>query len=86
MYLSGDYTPVVDGGCDAGGAVEVYANAKDAIKRDEYLSSFDGNSILDPGSHKVVGTCVVRTSCHLAASQQNNMTSNVEQALIRLDK
>ena len=80
VYLSGDYTPVVDGGCDAGGAV------KDAKKRDEYLSSFDGNSILDPGSHKVVGTCVVRTSCHLAASQQNNMTSNVEQALIRLDK
>lgn len=86
VYLSGDYTPVVDGGCDAGGAVEVYSNVKDAKKRNEYLSNFDGNSILDPGSHKVVGTCVVRTSYHLAASQQNNMTSNIEQALIRLDK
>lgn len=86
VYLSGDYTPVVDGGCDAGGAVEVYANVKDAKKRDDYLSNFDGDSILDPGSHKIVGTCVVRTSCHLAASQQNAMTSNVEQALIRLDQ
>lgn len=86
VYLSGDYTPVVDGGCDAGGAVEVYSNVNDAKKRDDYLSNFDGDSILDPGSHKIVGTCVVRTSCHLAASQQNTMTSNVEQALIRLDQ
>lgn len=85
VYLSGDYTPVVDGGCEAGGAVEVYANTKDAKKRDNYLSNFDGNSMLNPGSHKIVGTCVVRTSEHLSASQQNELTNNIEQALIRLD-
>ncbi|MEG0666523.1 hypothetical protein [Gordonibacter sp.] len=77
VYLSGEHTVIVDAGCDGGGAIEVYANEEDAEKRLTYLSSFDGG-ILSSGSHTVVGTCLIRTSNNLTASQQQAM----EQAII----
>lgn len=49
----------------------------DAEKRNDYLASFDGG-ILSSGSHSVLGTCVIRTSTYLKASQQQAL----EQALI----
>ena len=33
LYLTGEFTPIVDAGCDGGGAVEVYATVEDAEKR-----------------------------------------------------
>ncbi len=42
---------VIEKGTDGGGAVEVYANADDANKREDYLSAFDG-SIFSSGSHE----------------------------------
>ena len=77
-------TDVVDKGTDAGGSVEVYANVDDAQQRDTYLGAFDG-SIMDSGSHSVYGTCVVRTSCKLAASQQKKLTKAIVKELTRLD-
>lgn len=77
LYLTGEFTPIVDAGCDGGGAVEVYATVEDAEKRNDYLASFDGG-ILSSGSHSVLGTCVIRTSTYLKASQQQAL----EQALI----
>lgn len=71
---------LIDRGTDAGGCIEVYADKKDAKKRDEYLATFDG-SPLSPGSHTVVGTVVVRTSNLLTASQQRFLESNVIAAL-----
>ncbi|MBR6040067.1 MAG: hypothetical protein IKP38_06275 [Clostridia bacterium] len=59
-------------GTDAGGQIEVYATEKDAIRRNEYLGTFDG-TILSSGSHIVLGTCVVRTSDELTATQQKEL-------------
>lgn len=67
-------------GTDAGGAVEVYAAEEDAIKRNEYLSAFDGG-IFSSGSHKVVGTVIIRTSDELTASKQKELEEKVIAAL-----
>lgn len=70
---------------DGGGSVEVYRTPEDAMKRNDYLSMFDGRGFLDPGSHKVVGTVVIRTSHFLTASQQNALTDEIEAILTELD-
>lgn len=68
-------------GTDAGGSIEVFRNQADAVKRDSYLAVFDG-TILDSGSHVVVGTVVVRTSSKLTASQQQELQTAITQALL----
>ena len=73
-------TTLVEKGTDAGGSIEIYRTQKDAEKRNEYLAAFDGG-ILSSGSHKVIGTCVVRTSDSLTASLQNILENNIEKAL-----
>lgn len=83
LYLTGEYTPIVDAGCDGGGTVEVFATVEDAEKRNTYLAGFDG-SFLSPGSHVVCGTCVVRISYHLSASQQQAMQQAIVDSLTRL--
>lgn len=83
LYLSGEYTPIIDAGCDGGGTVEVFATVEDVQERDEYLGAFDG-SILTVGSHAVFGTCVVRTSSYLTASQQQAMQQAIVDSLTRL--
>lgn len=75
---------VIDKGTEGGGGVEVYANEDDASKRNDYLAAFDG-SILASGSHNVYGTCVVRISNKMTASQQKEMEAAVVEALTRLD-
>lgn len=84
VYPSTGYTPIVAAGTDGGGAVEVYATTEDAQKRNDYLAAFDG-SILASGSHKVVGTCVVRTSNLLTASNQQALEAAVIDGLTKLD-
>ena len=71
---------VIDKGTDCGGSVEVYATEKDAQKRDQYLSTFDATP-LATGSHKVVGTVIVRTSNKLTASQQRSLEYDIIAAL-----
>lgn len=71
---------IIEQGTDGGGSIEVYANEEDAIKRDEYLANFDGG-IFASGSHKVVGTVLVRTSNELTASQQNELEKDIIDAL-----
>ena len=70
-------------GTDGGGCVEVYKTEEDAEKRNTYLSAFDGTA-LRPGSHKVVGTVIVRISDYLTATQQNEMTTNIISSLTTL--
>lgn len=74
----------VDKGNDAGGNVEVYKTKEEAEKRNTYLSAFDGQGMLNPGSHYVHGTLVIRTSSHLTASQQNELTKEIYNKLIEL--
>lgn len=71
-----DGNTVVDKGTDCGGCVEVYSNEEDANKRNDYLANFDGG-IFASGSHTVVGTCVIRTSDLLTATQQKTLESNI---------
>lgn len=75
---------LIDKGVDAGGAIETYKTDKDATKRDAYLGAFDGG-ILSSGSHKVIGTVLVRTSTKLTATQQNEFTQAIINALTRLE-
>ena len=67
-------------GTDGGGSIEVYANKSDAEKRNEYLATFDGSAI-SSGSHKVLGTLVIRTSNLLKASQQTKLETEIINAL-----
>lgn len=83
LYAQPGYTGIPAVGTDAGGCVEVYATAEDAEARDDYLASFDG-TILNSGSHAVVGTCVIRTSYLLTASEQNAIEQSIVDSLTRL--
>lgn len=75
---------VIDKGTDGGGAVEVYPDEAGAEKRNDYLATYDG-TILASGSHSVCGTCVIRTSDKLAASQQKELEAAMIEALTRLE-
>lgn len=75
---------LIDKGVDAGGCIEVYKTTNEASKRNEYLAAFDG-TFLTSGSHKVVGTLVVRTSNKLLSSQQKFLESNIIAALLGQD-
>lgn len=77
-------TSVIDKGTDCGGSIEVYSTPKDAMSRNEYLATFDG-SFLSVGSHRVVGTVIVRTSDMLTASQQKALESEIISALTKVD-
>lgn len=75
---------VIDKGTEGGGAVEVYATEDEANKRNDYLATYDG-SILASGSHNVYGTCLIRTSDYLTASQQKDLEAAIVEALTRLE-
>ena len=76
-------TDIVDKGTEAGGCIEVYKTKDEAEKRNTYISAFDGGQ-LNPGSHYVYGTIVIRTSMHLTASQQKALTEKIYNKLIEL--
>lgn len=71
---------LIDKGTEAGGSIEVYTTKENAIKRNEYLSSFDG-TVLTSGSHAVYNFCVVRTSNELTATQRKFLENNIIYAL-----
>lgn len=75
---------IVGTGTDGGGQVEVYANVADAEKRDAYISQYDG-TVVNPGSHYVLGTCLVRVSGFLTATQQQTLQESIVESLTRLD-
>lgn len=75
---------LIERGTDGGGAVEVYPDESGAKKRNEYLAGFDGG-MFSSGSHSVCGTCVIRTSDELTASQQKELEAAMIEALTRLE-
>ena len=75
---------LIDKGTDAGGAIETYKTNEDVTKRDTYLGALDGG-ILSSGSQKVIGTVLIRTSNELTATQQNELTQAIINALTRLE-
>ena len=82
--VDGTGNEVIDKGTQGGGSVEVYANETDATKRDMYLATFDG-TIIANGSHTVCGTCVIRISNELTATQQKELEAAVIEALTLLE-
>ncbi|MBE6883799.1 MAG: hypothetical protein E7487_04275 [Ruminococcaceae bacterium] len=78
-------TDLIDKGTEAGGSIEVYSTVKDAEVRNEYLSGWD-NTILNSGSHSVIGTVVVRTSDKLTATQQKELETDIITVLTASDK
>lgn len=83
LFIIGNET-IVDIGTVGGAAIEVYANEKDANSRNEYLAQFDGGA-LSSGAHTVVGTVVVRTSDALTATQQNELSQAIIDALLKVE-
>lgn len=82
--------PFVIGRCGHGCEnIDSFALARkrlgDAEARDAYLSGFDGAGMLSPGSHRVVGTLVIRTSDALSASDQKKLENRIVDALIKLE-
>lgn len=75
---------IIDKGTDCGGSIEVYNTVEEAEIRNSYLSTFDGGMFAS-GSHKVVGTIVVRTSDELTASQQKELEAKLIYSLIELE-
>lgn len=71
----GDYN-VIAMGTVGGGAIEIYATVEKAEARNGYLATYDGTD-LDPGSHVIVGTMVVRTSSMLTDEQQTELTNQI---------
>ncbi len=82
-YLQMSNVDAVEEGTNGGGSIEVYATMQDAQERDAYFSKFDG-SVFACGSHKVIGTIVVRTSRSLTASEQRAFEAEIIEALITL--
>lgn len=75
-----DINSAIDCGTDGGGCIEIFANEDDAKKRDEHHSLFDG-TIFSGGSHKVVGTVVIRISSKLTASEQQVLETAIVDVL-----
>lgn len=73
--LHGD--ELIDEGTSAGGCIEAYKTEGDARARDEYLSGYDDNRLLNAGYHTVVGTLVVRTSSEFSESDQTQLEANI---------
>lgn len=81
-FLSGKDS--IDNGTDGGGCVEVYKTKKDAEARNEYLTAFDSAGMMNPGSHSILGTMIVRTSSQLTATQQKKLEKNIIDKLTEL--
>lgn len=75
---------LLDKGTQAGGCIEVYATAEEAEARNRYLSAFDGSTIVNPGSHSVLGTIVIRTSNDFTATQQKELEASIIAELLKL--
>jgi hypothetical protein len=76
--------PALEAGNGGGAVIEAYATVEDAKKREEYLSAFDGAGDFSSGSHKIVGTLLIRTSNELTASHQKEVEKSIIDALITL--
>ena len=80
LHLEPGEYDTISMGTIGGGAIEVYRSVEDAQERNAYLSSYDGTN-LDPGSHIVVGTVVIRTSSMLTQVQQSELTNQIISAM-----
>ena len=84
LNLDPDEYDVISMGTVGGGAIEIFATVEEANARNEYLSQYD-NTSMDPGSHVVIGTIVIRTSSKLSDADQATLEAEIIEALTWLD-
>lgn len=72
----------VDVGVIGGGCVEIYKNASEAKKRNEYLSTFD-NTLFDSGSHERYGSMIIRVSNGVSGTRQQEISRQIKSELIK---
>ncbi len=84
LNLDPDEYDVISMGTVGGGAIEIYRTVEEANTRNEYLSQYDGTT-LDPGSHIVVGTMIIRTSSKLSETDQLALEAEIIDALTWID-
>lgn len=75
---------VIDKGTQCGGSIEVYKTVEEVQNREDYLATFDGG-VLSSGSHKVIGTVLIRTSNELTATQQQELEKAIIEAFTMLE-
>lgn len=68
-------------GTSAGGSIDIFETADEAIDRDEYLHGFDDSFLLNAGGHAVAGALVIRTSKNLDEENQKSLTESIVGAL-----
>lgn len=85
IYIESGFDSVIDIGTTGGGCLEIFENTTDAERRETYLAGFDG-TMFTSGSHYIFGTVLVRTSYLLTGTQQKDLTNQIEQALIKVQK
>lgn len=66
-------------GTDDGGQIEIYATEKNAKKRNDYLSTFDGGILASYHTQK--GTLVIRLSSKLTETQQKELSEKIVEVL-----
>lgn len=68
---------LIEKGITAGGTIEIYSTESEARQRVDYLSAFDGSSLMK-GTHTVKGSLVIRLSKELNTADQKAL----EEAII----
>ncbi len=72
-------------GNPAGGCVEAFKTVEDAQRRNNELKSLEG-TVRRPGSHKVIGTILIRTSDDLSATKQKELETAIIEALTYIEE
>lgn len=67
---------VLEKGTDGGGSIDIFPSVEEAEKRNDYLAGCEG-LFVDPGSHTVVGTIVVRISSELSEEKQDELQASI---------
>ncbi len=67
---------LIEQGVKAGGCIETFRTPEDAHMREDYLATLDGTKY-DQGSHKIVGTVLIRTSSLLTQTQQKDLEQSI---------
>lgn len=71
-------------GNPAGGCVEAFKTVEDAERRNQEMQSYEG-TVKSPGTHKVIGTVLVRTSEDLTTTKQKELEQAIIDALTYIE-
>lgn len=80
-FISSDPS-IVGIGTVGGGCIETYATVEDAVARSVHLTLMKPNYGVDPGSHEILGTMVIRTSKYMPPAIQDITTQNIINSLM----